>query len=52
MTRSITINQVPIEWSDSEDRFTFSGIEGVLFWKDPSLLSLLGPLRQELGKDL
>lgn len=49
---SIWINQVPIQWSDARDRFTFFGIEGIIFWKAPSLLSLLQPLRDELGEEL
>lgn len=48
----IVVNQVPIEWSDRRDRFTFFGIEAIIFWKDPSLLSILAPLREELGEEL
>lgn len=49
---SIVVNQVPIEWSASRDRFTFFGLEAIIFWKDPSLLSILRPLRDELGEEL
>jgi PAS domain S-box-containing protein len=49
--RQITINRVPIQWNDSRDSFTFFGIEGIIFWKNPSLLSLLAPLREALGHE-
>ncbi len=49
---SITINRVPIVWDEDGSRFTFFGVEGVIFWKDPSLVSLLAPLRAEIGEEL
>jgi diguanylate cyclase (GGDEF)-like protein/PAS domain S-box-containing protein len=52
LPQRIVINQVPIEWSEAGDRLTFFGIDAVIFWKDPSLLSILKPLREELGEDL
>ena len=50
--RCIEIHQVPIEWNEPGNQFTFFGVEGIIFWKDPSLLSLLNPLREEIGPDL
>ena len=52
MTRRIDVNQVPIEWNEAGDRFTFFGVEGIILWKVPSLLSILKPLREELGEEL
>lgn len=46
------INRVPIEWDEDGSRFTFFGVEGIIFWKNPSLLSLLVPLRDEIGPEL
>jgi len=50
--RRIVINEVPIEWNAARNRFTFFGIEGIIFWKNPSLLSILRPLREQLGEEL
>ncbi len=51
-TNSITVNRVPIDRDTDGSRFNFFGVEGIIFWKDPSLLSLLAPLREEVGEEL
>ena len=50
MGQSITVNRVPIEWHDGGAGFTFFGIEAVIFWQNPSLVTILGPLREALGE--
>jgi len=48
----VVVHDVPIVWNQTGDRFTFFGIEGVILWKNPSLLSILKPLREQLGEAL
>ncbi len=52
MSQSITVNQVPIEWHEGGEGFTFFGIEAVIFWQYPSLVTILKPLRESLGEPL
>ena len=52
IANSITVNRVPIDWHGDGSRFSFFGVEGIIFWKNPSLLSLLTPLRDEVGEEL
>ena len=48
----IEINSVPIEWDVDRGTFSFFGLPSVLFWINPSLLTLLRPIVQEVGADL
>jgi len=49
---SIKINGVDIEWDTDNGTFTFFGIPAVLFWINPSLMTMLRPLADEVGHDL
>ncbi len=49
---SININGVDIDWTPQEGTFTFFGIPAALFWINPSLLTMLQPLAQEIGHNL
>ena len=49
---SIVVNEVPIVWKDQNRGLTFFGIDAIIFWKNPSLVSILRPLRNELGDEL
>lgn len=49
---SITINGVDIEWDIDNGTFTFFGLPAVLFWINPSLMTMLRPLADEVGHDL
>ena len=46
------INGIPVEWHADGDGLRFAGIEGIVFWKTPSLHGLLSPLRDALGEAL
>lgn len=43
---------MPIAWNDQNRGFTFFGIDSVIYWNNPSLVSILTPLRNELGSEL
>jgi PAS domain S-box-containing protein len=49
---SVVVNGVPIVWNDRGQGFTFFGIDSIIFWKSPSLVSILKPLRNEVGDEL
>ena len=49
---SININGVDIDWDPQKGTFTFFGIPAALFWINPSLLTMLQPLAQEIGHNL
>ena len=49
---SIKINGVDIEWDPDNGTFTFFGLPAVLFWINPSLMTMLRPLADEVGHDL
>lgn len=49
--KSITVNHVPIVWNEEGKGYTFFGLDAITFWTNPSLLSILGPLRNELGSE-
>ncbi len=49
---SISVNGVGISWDTSKADLRFFGIASTLFWNNPSLLRLLQPLEQELGKEM
>jgi PAS domain S-box-containing protein len=49
---SVVVNGVPIVWKEQGQGFTFFGIDSIIFWTNPSLVSILKPLRQELGDEL
>ena len=48
----IELNGVPVKWNLEQGTFTFFGIKSALFWLNPSLLSMLQPLADEIGQDL
>jgi len=50
--KSIVVNSVPIEWNEDGKGFTFFGLDSILFWTSPSLISILSPLRKEIGDEL
>jgi len=49
---SITVNGVNIDWDVENGGFTFFGIPAVLFWINPSLMTMLRPLADEVGHSL
>jgi PAS domain S-box-containing protein len=51
-TTSVIVNGVPIVWKEHGQGFTFFGIDSIIFWKNPSLASILMPLRNEVGDEL
>ncbi|MFP4616226.1 MAG: EAL domain-containing protein [Thiohalorhabdus sp.] len=44
--------RVPVEWNAEGGRPTVHGLDAVILWQKPTLLSLLKPLREILGEDL
>lgn len=48
----VRVNGVDIEWDVEKGTFTFFGIPSVLFWINPSLMTMLLPLANEIGHDL
>lgn len=50
--QEIIVNNVPITWNDLGKGFNFFGIDSILFWTNPSLVSILNPLRNEIGDEL
>jgi PAS domain S-box-containing protein len=50
--QSIVVNNVPIEWNEDGKGCTFFGLDAILFWTSPSLVSILAPLRAEIGDEL
>jgi len=48
----VEINSVPIRWDLKKGILSFFGINSALFWTDPSLINMLTPIVDELGKDL
>ena len=48
----IEINGVPIKWNTDQGTFTFYGLKSALFWINPSLLTMLQPIAEEIGPDL
>ncbi len=50
--KSISVNGVGISWNTQTVDLRFFGIPSTLFWNNPSLLHLLQPLEQELGREL
>ena len=51
-TPHININEVDIQWDVDKGTFTFFGIPSALFWINPSLMTMLKPLAEEVGHDL
>jgi PAS domain S-box-containing protein len=49
---SVIVNGVPIVWKEQGQGFTFFGIDSIIFWKNPSLATILVPLRIEVGDEL
>lgn len=47
----ITINQGEFVWGENGG-VTYFGVDAILFWIKPSLMSILQPLSEELGEDL
>lgn len=50
--QSITVNGVPIQWNPEGKGLTFFGVDSIILWKNPSLISILEPLKTELGEEL
>lgn len=48
----IQINGVDIEWDTQRGCFSFFGAPAALFWINPSLLTMLKPLADEVGHEL
>lgn len=48
----IEINKVPISWDTEKGNLSFFGLDSALFWTDPSMVNMLAPIVEELGKDL
>lgn len=49
---SININGVDIDWDTDKGTFNFFGTPSALFWINPSLLTMLQPLAEEVGHNL
>lgn len=49
---SIVVNNVPFEWNEEGRGYTFFGLDAITFWTRPSLVSILGSLRNEIGDEL
>ena len=48
----VELHKVPIRWDLENGIVSFFEIDAALFWSDPSLLNMLAPLAEEVGKDL
>ena len=48
----VEINGVPIKWDLEQGTFTFNGLKSALFWINPSLLTMLQPIANEIGHEL
>jgi len=48
----VEIHRIPIRWDLEKGILTFFGMDSALFWTDPSLVNMLAPIVEELGKDL
>jgi len=51
-SQKIHLNGVDIEWAPDQGTFTFFGTPSALFWINPSLLTMLKPLAEEIGHSL
>lgn len=51
-TPHININEMDIQWDVDKGTFTFFGIPSAMFWINPSLMTMLRPLAEEVGYDL
>lgn len=49
---SIVVNNASFEWNDEGRGYTFFGLDAITFWTRPSLVSILGSLREEIGAEL
>jgi len=49
---SINVNGVDIDWDLNKGTFTFFNTPSALFWINPSLLTMLQPLAEEVGFNL
>lgn len=49
---NINVNGVDISWDTEKGTFTFFGIPAVTFWINPSLLTMLQPIADEIGHKL
>lgn len=49
---SIEVLGIPITWNPGFKGFKFLGVPSILFWTNPSLVSMLQPLREEIGEEL
>ena len=48
----VVINKIPIRWDLEKGNLSFFGMDSALFWTDPSIVNMLTPIADELGKDL
>lgn len=48
----VEIHRIPIRWDLEKVILTFFGMDSALFWTDPSIVNMLAPIVEELGKDL
>lgn len=48
----IELQKAKIIWDLENGNVSFFGIDSALFWTDPSLIHMLAPLAEEVGKDL
>lgn len=48
----VTIGDVDIQWDIDKGTFIFFGLPSVTFWINPSLMTMLQPLAEEVGYDL
>ncbi len=46
---SLTILAMEMKWDTAAGTATSAGVRMAMFWLDPSLLSMLAPLAEELG---
>ena len=51
-TFEVELHRIPIRWDLEKGTVSFFGIDSAMFWTDPSLVNMLVPLAEEVGKDL
>ena len=48
----IELNQIPIVWELENGTLSFYGIKSAMFWINPSILTMIQPMADEIGYDL
>lgn len=48
----VDINNMPIRWDLEKGNLSFFGMDSALFWTDPSIVNMLTPMAEEIGKEL